>query len=224
MSHSRIWRRQKLEKCLSTWFTWSCCLWNPEAMWRRLGWSARCWTCVAHMSLPKFYSCPEASGSWVSQPVNFPCMCVCMTLCGPVVCSPAGSSVHGILQARILEWVAMPFSRGSSPPRDQTRASCVAGRFFTIWATMEAPNFLFLGFISWTQAEESGRMLVTFLLGMYRQMVSIESLHVPDHLLTHVVVWNELWPPNPAIHSSTPLTPPSNPNEDLSLVDYSSGH
>ena len=59
-------------------------------------------------------------------------VCVCMTLCGPMVCSPAGSSVHGILQARILEWVAMPFSRGSSPPRDQTLASCVAGRFFTI--------------------------------------------------------------------------------------------
>ena len=48
--------------------------------------------------------------------------------------SPPGSSVYGIFQARILEWVAIPFSRGSSPPRDQTRVSCIAGGFFTIWA------------------------------------------------------------------------------------------
>ena len=45
---------------------------------------------------------------------------LCLTLCNPMVCSPTGSSVHGISQARILEWVAMPFSRGSSQPRDQT--------------------------------------------------------------------------------------------------------
>jgi len=47
-------------------------------------------------------------------------------------CSPPGSSVHGILQARILQWVAMPFSRGSSQPRDQTWVSCIAGTFFTV--------------------------------------------------------------------------------------------
>ena len=46
--------------------------------------------------------------------------------------------VHGILQARILEWVAFPFSRGSSQPRDQTRVSSIAGKFFTSWATREA--------------------------------------------------------------------------------------
>ena len=45
-------------------------------------------------------------------------------------CSPPGSSVHGILQTRILEWVAIPFSRGSSQPRDWTQVSCIAGRFF----------------------------------------------------------------------------------------------
>ena len=53
-------------------------------------------------------------------------------------CSLPGSSVHGILQARILEWVAIPFSRGSFQPRDQTQVSCIAARFFTIWATKEA--------------------------------------------------------------------------------------
>ena len=51
---------------------------------------------------------------------------------------PPGSSVHGILQARILEWVAIPFSRGSSQPRDWTWVSHITGRFFTVWATREA--------------------------------------------------------------------------------------
>ena len=52
------------------------------------------------------------------------------TLCDLMDCT--GSSVHGILQARILEWVAIPFSKGSSRPRGQTRVSCMVGRFFTI--------------------------------------------------------------------------------------------
>ena len=52
--------------------------------------------------------------------------------------STPSSSIHGISQARILEWVAIPFSRGSSWPRDQTQVSCIAGGFFTIWATREA--------------------------------------------------------------------------------------
>ena len=50
---------------------------------------------------------------------------------------PPGSSVHGILQTRILEWVAISFSRGSSQPRDWTGVACIAGRLFTIWATRE---------------------------------------------------------------------------------------
>ena len=57
----------------------------------------------------------------------------CLTLCDPMDCT-----VHGILQARILEWVAIPFSRGSSQPRDQTQVSRIGGGFFTSWATREA--------------------------------------------------------------------------------------
>ena len=59
---------------------------------------------------------------------------LCPTLCDPLDCSPSGSSAHGILQARILEWVAMPSSRGSSQPMDQnciSGGSCIAGGFFT---------------------------------------------------------------------------------------------
>ena len=55
----------------------------------------------------------------------------CLTLCDPMGCSLPGSSVHGILQARILEWVAIPFFRGSPLPRDRTWVSCIVGRFFT---------------------------------------------------------------------------------------------
>ena len=57
--------------------------------------------------------------------------------CNPLDCSPPGSSVHGILQARILGWVAISFSKGSSQSRDQTQDSCIAGKFFTDWATRE---------------------------------------------------------------------------------------
>ena len=54
----------------------------------------------------------------------------CLTLCNPMNCSLPGSSVHRILQVRILEWVAVAFSRGPSQPRDRTQVSCIAGRFF----------------------------------------------------------------------------------------------
>ena len=69
------------------------------------------------------------------------CSCRCLaaqmfpTLCRPMDCSPPGSSVHGILQARILEWLAIPLSRGSSQTRDRSQVSCIAGRFSTVWAT-----------------------------------------------------------------------------------------
>ena len=82
-----------------------------------------------------------SGGCWKERITSFsqvlPCMCVCVCvscsivcLCDPMDCSPLGPSVHGILQVRILEWVAMPFSRGSSQPGDQTRGSCTAGGFF----------------------------------------------------------------------------------------------
>ena len=59
----------------------------------------------------------------------------CLTLYNPM-----DYTVHEILQTRTLEWVAMPFSRESSQPRDRTQVSCIAGRFFTIWATRETPK------------------------------------------------------------------------------------
>ena len=89
------------------------------------------------------------------------CVCVlvtqsCPTLCDLTDCSPPGSSVHGILQARILECIAIPFSRGSSQPRDRTLVSHIAGRFFTIWATgtsyvlFHTVNHFFIFLIFWS--------------------------------------------------------------------------
>ena len=65
-------------------------------------------------------------------------------LCNPMDCSPPGSSIHGIFQERLLEWVTISFFRGFSPPRDWTQVSCIAGRCFTVWATREARRLLAL--------------------------------------------------------------------------------
>ena len=92
------------------------------------------------------------------------------TLGNPMDCSLLGFSVHWILQARILEWVAIPFSRGSSQPRDQTRVSHITGRFFTIWVTR-----IFLILINWLSA---GNLDVFFKKGF----LSVWSLGKEMHL------------------------------------------
>ena len=68
----------------------------------------------------------------------------CLTICNTLDCSLPRSYIHVISQARILEWLAIPFSRGSSRSRDQTQVSCIAGRLFTVWATREASTMLFI--------------------------------------------------------------------------------
>ena len=91
------------------------------------------------------YSMPHAmhTALYVYVYVSYECMLAqllesCVTPCDPMDCSPPGSSIHRILQARILEWVAISFSRGSSWPRDWTWVSHIAGRCFNLWATREA--------------------------------------------------------------------------------------
>ena len=74
---------------------------------------------------------------WASTALNPKVAKLCPTLCDPVDCSPLGSSVLGMLQARVPEWVAIPFSRGSSQPKDQTWVSHTAGGFFISWAIRE---------------------------------------------------------------------------------------
>ena len=81
--------------------------------------------CLLHCR--QFFTAEPQMKSLVAQ--------LCSTVCDPMDCSSPGSSVPWILQVRTLEWTAIPFFRGSSQPRDQTGVSCIAGRFFTIWAT-----------------------------------------------------------------------------------------
>ena len=103
---------------------------------------------------------------------------LCLTLCNYMDCSPLGSSVHEVLQARILEWVAIPFCRGSSWSRDQTLASCIAGRFFTIWATREAHNIFSSHIFNW---------LVCWGLGFWtvKQIYYVHSISHPCFCITY---------------------------------------
>ena len=94
---------------------------------------------------------------WVSEVTQ-----LCPTLCDPMDCSLPGSSVHGIFQAIVLEWIAISFSRGSSQPRDRTQVSRIVDRRFTIWATRE---------VKWTKeianiffSYSSSYLLVAFIV------------------------------------------------------------
>ena len=89
-----------------------------------------------HFSREILFSHPTGGTQW-SDKVKVLVSQSCPTLCDPMDCSLPGSSVHGILQGRILEWITFPFSRGSFWPRDRTWFSFTAVRFFIFWATKE---------------------------------------------------------------------------------------
>ena len=76
--------------------------------------------------------------------------------CDSMDCSPPGSSAHGILQARMLEWVAISFSRGSSQPRDRTLVSCIGRQILYCWAIREAPILQLSSFIAWNSSLKGG--------------------------------------------------------------------
>ena len=131
--HMHIW---------GCWF-FSCHSWYSSEKLRTNGFWSPISECV-HVGV---FSPTLTSNSWIPTSwVSYLCLVSqsCLTLCDSMDCSLPGSSVHGILQARILEWVAGPSFRGSSWPRDQTHISYIypalAGRFFTTSATWEAPH------------------------------------------------------------------------------------
>ena len=126
----------------------------------------------------------------------------CPTLCDPVNYSVPGSSVHGIFQARILEWVAVSFSRGSSWLRDQAQVSCTTGRFFTVWITRKLEKINKITRLlkkredtsyQWTTRKleknkqngktlkEKGRYKLP-MLGI-RQMISLQTLQISKRLI-----------------------------------------
>ena len=103
----------------------------------------------------------------------------CPTLWNPMDCSLPGSSIHGILQTRILEWVAMPSSKGSSQPRTLTQVSCIAGRFFTPELPGKANKWQ-----SQDSNPESGS-----------KVIAGDPLHSElDLLISSLSVWNTITP------------------------------
>ena len=91
----------------------------------------------------------------------------------PTLCDPMDYTIHGILQARILEWVAFPFSKGSSQPRDWTQVSHIAGRFFTSWQSMRSQR-VGHGWAAFTLQTfcELISILDTFILSFFFYLIS----------------------------------------------------
>ena len=105
---------------------------KPHCLWEE---DTGCWDIKNNSSTAKC----------ITMRVGYACVLShfsCPSLFNPLNCSPLGSSVHEIPQARVLEWIAMLSSRGSFQPRDLTQVSLIAGRFFTSWATWEALSIL----------------------------------------------------------------------------------
>ena len=125
-----------------------------EGMWRRMQVSSK----------------GRVTGGWQAM---------CKSLSRVRLCaSPPGSSVHAILQARILEWIAIAFSRGSSWPRNRTWVSCIAGRFFTNWATRE-----------WNGTSDIWWQEIEFYQGCERPGKWILPPEPSDKSPTHMTPW-----------------------------------
>ena len=107
----------------------------------------------------------------------------CRTLCDPMDCSLSGSSVHGIFQARVLEWIAIAFSRGSSRPRNRTRVSHIAGRHFTVWATVHGVAK------SWTRLSD----FTSLHNGCYSLMATTSFVYQYGRQHFSTIVHNFLW-------------------------------
>ena len=132
-----------------------------DADWRGLVWLFECFKapqktlCTVNLEMTILKLCISKYGWSVDQQhpgtccVNVNVTQLCRILCDPMGHSPPDSSVCGISQAKILEWVAIPFSRGTSQARDQTWVSCIAGRFFTTKATWEYHLYLIDYISSW---------------------------------------------------------------------------
>ena len=105
----------------------------------------------------------------------------CPTLCDSMDCSPPGSFVHGILQARILGWLAISFSRGSSRPRDQTQASCIAGR----------SKPLILGFPSGSAVKNPSAMQEMWIQSLGQEDPLEEGMATHSSILAWRIPWTE---------------------------------
>ena len=143
------------------------------------------------------------------------CICVhaqsfsCVTLCNPIDCSPLDSAVHGLLQAKIVEWVAISSSRGSSWPRDQTHVSCTGRHILYHWATWKSSHY----------AYKYGRILFMICISHFSCSVVSDSLlpHEPQHARPPCPS------PTPGVHPNPcPLSRWCHPTISSSAVPFSS--
>ena len=139
--------------------------------------------------------------AWVTQSY--------LTLCDPMDCSPPGSSVHGILQARVLEYADIPFSRGSFQLSDRTQVSWNAGRFFTAWVTRDTQT-LFNYFYSYSLPQKAMAPHSSTLawkipwMAEIGRLQSMGSLRVGHDWATSLsfftfMHWRRQWQPTPAL-------------------------
>ena len=147
---SRMCKDRKMEVCRRSW-VWGLfsgrgmCVCMLRGVWWREGERQRGenhqWSLLHKKYLRVHAICCHQLSDWKCINMSFVKVLVaqsCLTLCDPVDCSALGSSVHGILRARMLECITIPFSRGPSQPGDWTLVSCTAARFSIVWATREA--------------------------------------------------------------------------------------
>ena len=135
------------------------------------------------------------------------------TLCDPMDCSPPVSSVHGILQTRILEWVAMPSSRRSSQPRDRTRLLCLL--HWQVGFLALAPPGKFQWSVQFSSVAQSSPTLCD---PMNRSTPGLPVHHqLPEFTQTHVHRWNHLVIPSSHLILSSPSLPAPNPSQHQSL-------
>ena len=112
-----------------------------------------------------------------------------MTLCDTMHYSPPGSSVREILQAGILEWVTISFSRGSSWPRGWTHMSCIAGRSFTIWATRKSHS-VFYGDLNGNEIQNEGRYIYIYMyIYIYICIYMYVCMYTHTHAHTHTSIY-----------------------------------
>ena len=160
-------------------------------------------------------------------------MCCCsvaqsyLTLCDPLDCSPQGPSVHGILQARILEWVAIFSSRGSSQARNQAQVSCIGRRILYCWATSEGDDapFSFLILPVKQPSSLSSLQFITLINSDKHRSVQLSCSVVPDSLQPCGLQHTRLPCPSStpgACSNSCPLSWWCHPTISSSVIPFSS--
>ena len=176
------------DKSIQSWRTrgahshplWLCKLQHPGnpfnteyAHWKYVYLQSSCETRTgSQLSKVKWLHCPEKAHTIIMYESESESEVPqsCLTLCDPMDCSLSSSSVHGIFQARMLEWIAISFSRGTSQPRNRTLVSHIAGRRFTVWATKEAPTGCLFPFWVWKKATAQETTVFLFVTCKHYQI------------------------------------------------------